>query len=448
MIFGSISEHRAIGCAVHCPYSDQLGIAKIEDQVQRGTLNFEIVLSKLTFLFLGSALIGTAHGCAHADTSHPGPDDGKDDTAAIQSLIDDAAERGGGTVRLDVGTYNISRPIILRTGVSLIGRGPETVITNEGLNNRDDWFGGTIIAGTLSPPMWSDNSGLGYPQLDARRLSDKSIELMRCDASLLPKEREIVWLSSASGERQKGGNFRPTYGELNRIVAADGCTLTLQDRIIIPSAEALKFARADGSKSKPRVAPSVPIADVTIRDLQLRSASGQALRVTGCYSCTFENLTLGRTRRLLMVQGMRHGIYRNIKGVFRERGLEFTMFTWDNIVENVDARFEFEANTAVSDIRPAVRFGEFARGNTVKNVRLDLGPRYAKRIKLRFDASGQNSLSNILLIAPGYDDRRTLVVKTSGKPASTSMEDLEETKLDYVRVCNEAGEVRCTFVVR
>ena len=47
-----------------------------------------------------------------------------DDEPAIQAALDHAASMGGGTVRLRAGTYGISRPLVLRSRVHLVGEGP------------------------------------------------------------------------------------------------------------------------------------------------------------------------------------------------------------------------------------------------------------------------------------------------------------------------------------
>lgn len=61
------------------------------------------------------------------------PDDGKDDTAAIQKAIDDAAKTPGTEVYLPSGTYNLSNPttkstfLQLKSGVNLRGESKDTV---------------------------------------------------------------------------------------------------------------------------------------------------------------------------------------------------------------------------------------------------------------------------------------------------------------------------------
>ena len=47
---------------------------------------------------------------------------------AVQEAIDLAHRRGGGVVRLGVGTYVTDRPLRVRSRVALVGNGPQTVV--------------------------------------------------------------------------------------------------------------------------------------------------------------------------------------------------------------------------------------------------------------------------------------------------------------------------------
>ncbi|MEZ0490924.1 glycosyl hydrolase family 28-related protein [Kineococcus sp. TBRC 1896] len=55
-------------------------------------------------------------------------DDGRDDTAGLQSAIDRAGAAGGGVVKIPRGTFTLNGHLVLRTGVKLQGRGSATVL--------------------------------------------------------------------------------------------------------------------------------------------------------------------------------------------------------------------------------------------------------------------------------------------------------------------------------
>lgn len=47
----------------------------------------------------------------------------------LQAAVDGVARRGGGTVRLGLGTWRIAKPITVPLGVQIIGSGCGTVLT-------------------------------------------------------------------------------------------------------------------------------------------------------------------------------------------------------------------------------------------------------------------------------------------------------------------------------
>ena len=77
---------------------------------------------------------------------------------------------------------------------------------------------------------------------------------------------------------------------------------------------------------------------------------------------------------------MRHTVYRNIRGSFTERGIEVTMLAKDNLVE--DARGTFDPDPGMA-ARPAIRVREFATGNTLRDIELDLGDKFGRQIYVR-----------------------------------------------------------------
>lgn len=361
------------------------------------------------------------------------PDDGIDDRAGLQARIDEVAGAGGGVVQLESGTYDLAGPIFLRTNVTLAGRGPTTILYNARTNISSDWLGTVVFAGNLAPGNYSETDERGYPGLPAVQASETSVTIPNCDQRQLgPLVGEVVWLASAGGFSGTRGFFRTEYGKMNAVSSVNGCTIGLADTIGIPADQQLRLHWSDGSKRYPTGLgqPNRAIRDAGVTDVQLVSAEGQGMLVTGCYHCSFSNLTMGRTRRLFSVQGTRRSTYRNITGVFTERGIELAMFASDNTVENVQGTFCGEGR---HEIRPAIRFGEYARDNLVQNVTMNLGPHYAKRVKIRFDESAGNKLKNVRLLVSKDDDRQLFVAKppTSARavrgwlPPGTSLEAVE-----------------------
>ena len=93
------------------------------------------------------------------------PDDSIDDTNAIQSAIDSlprgthpvAGEPIGGIIYLPKGTYKISKPLLIYSGVVLRGEGSQTVL-NGVSSNASDWsFGCIACSDTEHDPRRVEN---------------------------------------------------------------------------------------------------------------------------------------------------------------------------------------------------------------------------------------------------------------------------------------------------
>jgi len=78
------------------------------------------------------------------------------DDLAIQAAVDFVALRGGGTVRIGKGTYRLHNSVRLRSGVSLVGSGLETVLFKEPsttvpLTDDTDWYDHHVTVADPSP---------------------------------------------------------------------------------------------------------------------------------------------------------------------------------------------------------------------------------------------------------------------------------------------------------
>jgi hypothetical protein len=366
---------------------------------------------------------------------------GQDNRPALQAAIDRLAAAGGGTLQLENGSYDVNGPIYVRSGVTIAGRGRGTIITNEKFRQGTGWGGITVFAGNLNPGSFSNALNEGYPPRPTRRVSDRELTIDNCNArEVAGITGRVVWLSTELSEPGRRGRPNPRYGEMSLAERVDGCRVRLADPISAPANVPVRIHWSDGSRALPLDEPNVPIRDAGMRDLQLASPNGQALLVSGCYKCNFTNLHIGRSRRLFTLQGMRHGQYRNITGNFTERGIEVVQYATQNVVDGVDAQFLRAGNEAT---RPAIRFGEYARDNIVRNVRLRLGEAYIGRDKIRFDESAGNRLMNIKLMMPRGDRSRSVVYLA---PNATRVDERQlppGTSLQGVELCFGGNGTAC-----
>jgi hypothetical protein len=360
------------------------------------------------------------------------PDDGMDDVVELQAAIDEVAASGGGTLRLECGTYELSAPLYLRDSVTLQGCGAKTVLTNEGWNERSDWQGVTVFAGNLAPASFAHNDGRGYRGVPVERLSPTKLRFSEC--TLQPEAGTVVWLTSAEGEIGQGGFLRPVHGEVTLVEAVEeGCLVTLADAVSVPESVVLRLHSAHPPlASMNGIEPNQPIKNAALRSIQIRSANSQAVISSGCYGCEFIDITIGRSRRLIAIQGMRNSTYRNVSGVFGERGVEFAMLAVGNLVENVSARFEPRDSYP---LRPSLRFGENAHGNVLRDIRIDLRADEGKPWLLRFDESHENHLENIHFIVSPQSAPQDMVYRAAGTERGVRGKLPPNTSLVSVELC-------------
>ena len=378
-------------------------------------------------------------GCTPVESRDFFPDDGLDDAEELQAEIDATAAMGGGTVALDNGTYNLSRPVYLRDNVVLQGNGPKTILTNEGLNGKSTWGGVTLFAGNLAAASFTYNGGRGHRGYRGQRTGAASVRFADCTApTTKPVAGDVVWLASEKGEEGRGGWHRPYSGEMHLVTSISDCTITFADPVEIANTHLIDLHWPETDRVRySDVERNRPIKFAAVRNLQLRSSASQAMLTTGCYKCVFDGLTIGRSRRLLAVQGMRNGIYRNISGMFEERGIEFAMFATNNVVENISGRYEPRIGYP---LRPVVRLGESSRDNVIRNVQFNLLNAADVANPIRFDESSNNILEDIVLTV--NDDARPpkFIYRPEGAKRGQSLTLPAGTNLRGVKQCSRIHE--------
>lgn len=396
-------------------------------------------LSALSMLLAMNVSVATKPA---EEASRAIPDDGLDDAPALQRAIDALWRQGGGTLRLSAGEFDLATPLLMRSGVTLSGAGGETHLTGRNLNHRARWAGVTLFAGNLAPVNYSGENGGGYAGRRTIRTDQHSLELSDCTTIDVPPEGAVVWLSGDPVVRGRRGAPHSPHDEMNSIASRDGCSLRLSLPISAPMEHALALHFADGSVLGPGGVPQAPIRDAVLSNVSLSSENSQALIVSGCFQCVIEQVHIGRSRRLLPVQGSRSSHFENIHGTFHERGIEFAAYATENVVVNVTGNYESVQGYSP---RPAIRFGEFARDNTLRDVRLTLGPSYLGKIKIRFDESIGNRLSTIRLVMPGRDDpARAVVYRGPGEDRASNDSRPPDTDLEDVALCTTGpGEAPC-----
>jgi hypothetical protein len=127
---------------------------------------------------------------------------GKDDKV-LQAAVDYVAGKGGGTVQVLPGTYTLRGPVFLRSGIRLVGSGPDSVITKIAsqqveLADDSDWYDREITLAEAADFRVGDgivlratNADHGGPVVIKRTLVARSGNRFKLDRGL----RENLWLT-------------------------------------------------------------------------------------------------------------------------------------------------------------------------------------------------------------------------------------------------------------
>lgn len=152
------------------------------------------------------------------------------DHRVLQAAVDYVANLGGGTVKVLPGTYVLRAAVHLRSGVRLLGSGPDSVITkipsrSAKLLVDSDWYDQEI---TLAPGhgfvvgdsvcLRTKNAHYGHPEVHKRRLVARSGDRFKLDRAL----KENFW---TPGEPTAAALFPLLTGEEIESIAIENITL-------------------------------------------------------------------------------------------------------------------------------------------------------------------------------------------------------------------------------
>jgi hypothetical protein len=199
-------------------------------------------------LSLGASLGWTRRGLARGDEPHPVPitnpkaiagdrmepawdelltisvgprggDLGGDTDKVLQAAVDQAAQRGGGTVKILPGTFHLRNAIYLPSRIRVLGSGPESILIKEPsvaakLAASSDWYDQEVTLADARGFRVGDgvcfrarNPETGGPVVIKRTLVARSGNRFKLDKSL----RENLWL-------EKG---QPTAATLFPLISAE-----------------------------------------------------------------------------------------------------------------------------------------------------------------------------------------------------------------------------------
>ena len=189
---------------------------------------------------------GPSVGLYGLDPAHFGafPDDGIDDTAELQAALNwlplangvpIGSSPVGGIILLREGVYDTSNTLYLRSGVTLRGAGPHTVLRNRGASTNQN-----AIA-LYSPSTHRSNVGVTVDRMTIISLNGGGIAIdSYMDGDLLDLRLADLRVSAAGPGIDLSGE-RVYHGELDNVEIFD------------PGSTALRFGKDDGSNHVNRI---------------------------------------------------------------------------------------------------------------------------------------------------------------------------------------------------
>ena len=156
-------------------------------------------------------------------------DGAADDTSAIQSALDDASSRGGGTVLIPAGTYSTSKTIRIPGGVALIGSG----VSSSVLRARDGSMNPLLETGGddgLVSDLKLDGNDANADDTDAIVILHSFWKVIHCEVTAWGNWAVAVYTNSPGGSYRSPSAVSASLKDIeivgNRFVGRSGVMST------------------------------------------------------------------------------------------------------------------------------------------------------------------------------------------------------------------------------
>lgn len=310
---------------------------------------------------------------------HVAADGVTDDVLAIQRLIDDAHAIGTpndrAVVQLGAGTHVVSRPLMMKSNVTLRGVGPTTILHNTHDPTATPQQACCMFVGNYHPNQRHTVGGSLYhdPLDPVPALGATTATLTRNSQAITPGDLVVVYFAP-----DVGGSVPPQC--LRKVTAVDGLDITFYPPIEhdTTTADAAFVSRGRGdfaTNLSGRVYPSHLTENVTVEDLAVSSA-GTWIARTACLGGVFRNITVLSSVNLIFGNAYQSCTFDQINGVFSERMVEIADGGADNTLTNI---------TGVCDDAPAPEPSiVLGTGDTLDGFTItDVGERGTGHFKIR-----------------------------------------------------------------
>lgn len=241
---------------------------------------------------------------ATAITRVAAPTTTTDSARSIQTAIDSASRRGGGVIQLAAGTYQLSRPLVLRTGVALKGLGATTRLKagTQFLRNLGPFGGHPLVSSngadrvTISD-LVADHSGNTLDGNTPQRLNEYMIDVRYSDNAVVqrvttvnPFTYSIAVVASTNFCVQNNSTSVSTNGKYNQL---DGIHIFDSSYGVVQSNIVDQGSGTDGDDGLVAHSIGEPVHDVaylnnTVRGGRHGSAMQIAVADAGAYNLTIK----------------------------------------------------------------------------------------------------------------------------------------------------------------
>lgn len=372
--------------------------------------NTNLFVFCLLFANVFFAFNSSAAGTLHASNFGAIPNDGINDSDAIQQAIDNLSQAGGGTVRLAAGEYTLETPVYMKSDVILRGAGINTIL-NKLPSNKLAWGDTAVIMGNVTPIHLFYNEGKGFQEIEAEVLDSRTIRLSVNLNDTSPyglKRGDIAWVAEEGGFKHVSVGEkkieRPNYVVLGVVKKIDNTDIIFEDSMRLPEGtKKVIFNYVNKQKRDINRKNISAIKNATVTQLTVQAQDESAMLMGGCYKCRVLDVNIERSVRLLSVQATRFSLFKNVTGNFTHKGIELSIMATDNVISNVQAKSIMPVmleDRRENLVRPVLRLGESVARNKVVNAKFDLDDRYANMRLIRFDNSKLNYIKNIEIHTP------------------------------------------------
>lgn len=313
------------------------------------------------------------------------PDDGVDDTAAIQQAIDEVGERGGGEVRVPAGEFTLMLPLYMRDNVQLIGDGYASHLKNA----RDK----STVSGDQRAIDFGNHTAttlLAEPTSPVSVLTEGSSSIATNAARRFPVGT-VIFLSST-----KLAGRIPWQFEFNEVMSNESNELRLKYPLSFSGRAVVR--KPNGMQTDPLDRLRRVTKRVAIRNLRLSAVGDWWHAAGGCFEADISDLWI-ESRAVFVLNGFSRSRLRNVRASFDDRAVELGIGSHDSQLSGLDLWYTSRGNITTSE--PLMAIGEGSHSITISDFNIDAGD-HSGAYGLRFIMSADCTVRNGLIVTKNF----------------------------------------------